>query len=186
MIDRFEIENKCTWWCEWIHELSLVRWVKRRLRRKAYKRVDEKNGRVSEAEPNTQCVEVFMIDRLGAFLIFITAFLPSHPHLFSTNINIVSFFHFSTLLLIIFIYRFRFPTILLMHCVIFCCCLHAACSNSYHQGIIASIFFSRFEYFTKRWVSKNASISGQENIFCCFTFGSDALLMRQLNFKPFF
>lgn len=23
-----------------------------------------------------------MIDRLGAFLIFITAFLPSHPHLF--------------------------------------------------------------------------------------------------------
>lgn len=46
---------------------------------KTYKGLEKKNRRVSEAEPNTQSEEAFMIDRLGAFLIFIAAFSEAEP-----------------------------------------------------------------------------------------------------------
>jgi hypothetical protein len=50
-------------------------------------RVGEKNRRVSEAEPNTQSEEAFMIDRLGAFLIFIAAFFLKRTQLGRVWVN---------------------------------------------------------------------------------------------------
>ena len=57
------IESRCDGRTEDFEEKETYKGLKRRI------------GRVSEAEPNTQSEEAFMIDRLEAFLIFIAAFL---------------------------------------------------------------------------------------------------------------
>jgi hypothetical protein len=56
-------------------ELSVGVMAEQTISKKNEQGVGKKNRRVSEAEPNTQSEEAFMIDRLGAFLIFIAAFL---------------------------------------------------------------------------------------------------------------
>jgi hypothetical protein len=56
-------------------ELSVGVMAEQTISKKSEQGVGKKNRRVSEAEPNTQSEEAFMIDRLGAFLIFIAAFL---------------------------------------------------------------------------------------------------------------
>lgn len=51
----------------WVNRTKRVSVSEKKISGKKVQGVGEKNRRVSEAEPNTQCEEAFMIDRLGSF-----------------------------------------------------------------------------------------------------------------------